>query len=85
MAELASLGSKLKRLREAAGLSQQALAVRAGLSLGLVARIEQEAKADILLGTAAALARALGVRVDDLADDVAPPMQAKSSRKKRAK
>ncbi len=71
-----TLANKLKRLREEAGLSQQALAVAAGLSTGVVSRIEQGQKTDILLGTATALARALGVTVDALSEGIHPPTPA---------
>jgi transcriptional regulator with XRE-family HTH domain len=66
VAESVQIGRLVRAFRKAAGLSQQALAVAAGLSLAVVAQIEQGRKADPRLSTALALARALGVRVEDL-------------------
>jgi transcriptional regulator with XRE-family HTH domain len=60
------LGRRVKQLREAAGLSQQALAAAAGLSISVVTQLEQGAKADPRVSTAAALAAALGVTMDEL-------------------
>jgi transcriptional regulator with XRE-family HTH domain len=62
-----SLGQRLKRLREAAGLSQQDLAVRAGLSVSVVSQIEQGRKTDPRMTTVLFLAEALGVDVQELA------------------
>lgn len=64
--QLSALARKVKQLREAAGLSQQALAVRAGLSVSVVSRLEQGAHEDPRLSTIRAIAEALGVGVDDL-------------------
>jgi len=71
--QIPSLAARVKRLREAAGLSQQALAMAAGLSISVVTQLEQGAKADPRISTVAALARALGVKVDDLINDQAAP------------
>jgi transcriptional regulator with XRE-family HTH domain len=62
-----SIGPRLRALRTAAGLSQQALAVQAGLSVTVVFQLEQQRKHDVKLSTALALARVLGVTVEDLA------------------
>lgn len=59
----------VRRAREAAGLSQERLAARAGLSTRTVARIE--GGEDTTIGTLAAIARALGVAVVDLITEVA--------------
>jgi transcriptional regulator with XRE-family HTH domain len=63
-----SLGENLQRLRKAAGLSQQALAVAAGLSVGLVSQTEQgqPGTGNPRVKTLAGLARALGVKIDAL-------------------
>src|SRR5262245_36077935 len=58
---------RVKALREAAGLSQQALANAAGLSISVISQLEQGTKTDPRLSTMQALARALGVEVCDLA------------------
>ena len=58
-----SFGARLKQLREAAGLSQAALAGRAGLHPFGVAKIEQGLRSSPGWDTVLALARALGVGV----------------------
>jgi transcriptional regulator with XRE-family HTH domain len=68
-----SLAGRVRQLREAAGLSQQALAMAAGLSISVVTQLEQGTKGDPRISTVAALARALGVKVDDLISDRPAP------------
>lgn len=63
------LAAGLKELRVAAGMSQQSLAVAVGLSVSLVSQIEQGSRSDPRLSTTAALAKALGVRLDKLLDE----------------
>jgi transcriptional regulator with XRE-family HTH domain len=63
------LARQVKALREAAGLSQQALATAAGLSISVVAQIEQGKKADPKLSTVLALAGALRVSLDALVSE----------------
>lgn len=53
-------------VRIAAGMSQQALAMAAGLSMSVVAQLEQGYRDDPRISTVAALARALGVAIDEL-------------------
>ena len=60
---------RIKALREAAGMSQQALAVAAGLSVSVVSQLEQGTKRDPRLSTVQALARALGVDIRELAGE----------------
>ena len=60
------LASRLKQLREARGMSQQVLAITAGLSVSIVARMEQGVKEDPRLSTLLKLAQALDVGVGDL-------------------
>jgi transcriptional regulator with XRE-family HTH domain len=62
---------RIKELRENAGLSQQELAVKADLSLSLVAKLEQGKKADPRVSTVLALTGALGVKPGGLLDGVA--------------
>jgi transcriptional regulator with XRE-family HTH domain len=57
--ELPLLAVRLKSLRERLGMSQQDLAVKAGLSVSMVSQIEQGKKPDPRLSTIQALARAL--------------------------
>jgi transcriptional regulator with XRE-family HTH domain len=47
-------------------MSQQSLAVAAGLSVSLVSQIEQGTRSDPRISTTAALAKALGVPLDHL-------------------
>jgi len=63
---LPPLAARVKQLRAAAGLSQQSLAVAAGLSVSLVSHLEQGSRSDPRISTTTALARALGVTLDDL-------------------
>ena len=63
------ISRRLKELREAAGMSQQALAGAAGLSISVVSQIEQGTKADPRLSTLQALSKALGVGIERLAGD----------------
>lgn len=58
-------GKRVAALRNAAGLTQVALAMRAGLDPSLVSRIER-GSANPTLSTVEALAQALGVTVADL-------------------
>jgi transcriptional regulator with XRE-family HTH domain len=60
---------RLKALRTAKGLSQAGLARATGLSVSLVAQLEQGLTADPKLSTLKALAAALGCTLDDLAAD----------------
>ncbi|MCI0456762.1 MAG: helix-turn-helix domain-containing protein [Gemmataceae bacterium] len=72
-----TFGSALKRLREAAGLSQMDLASRAGLNLFTVSKIEQGTR-DPSWATACALAKALGVSLDAFVkEDEQPPKKGK--------
>ena len=61
MEKIPSIAKRVRSLREAAGLSQQDLAVRAGLSVSLIGQIEQGKKLDPRVSTVQALAAALGV------------------------
>ena len=88
------LKDRLKQLRAAAGLTQQALATKAGLSMATVIHMEGGRTPDPRASTLKALARALGVTVDELlADDdegdapadQAEPEQPKRPRKGRGK
>jgi transcriptional regulator with XRE-family HTH domain len=60
------LAHRLRQLRDAASLSQQALATVAGLSISVVTQLEQGTKRDPRVSTVASLADALGVTVDEL-------------------
>lgn len=75
------LARSVRHRREAAGLSRQGLAVKAGLSVSVVARLEQVTIPDPRLSTIMAIAAALGCGVDDLltapAEEVAPKRKRK--------
>ena len=64
--ELSPIALRLKELRETAGMSQQSLAVSAGLSVSLVSQIERGSRVDPRVSTITALATALGVSLDEL-------------------
>jgi DNA-binding XRE family transcriptional regulator len=69
-----AIKDRLKRLRTAAGLTQQALATAAGLSISAVIHIEKGRIPDPRGSTLKALASALGTTVDALlADDPPAP------------
>src|SRR5579859_7816188 len=65
-----SFGERLRELRELAGLTQQQLATRAGLSLSNLAQTEQGLKGDPKAKTAIALAEALNMSVYDLIGEI---------------
>jgi len=60
------LARRVKELRYAAGITQQELAHRAGLSMSVVTQIEIGTRTDPKLSTLLGLARGLGVEVADL-------------------
>ena len=61
------LGKKLKQLRARADLTQEQLATAAGVDWSIVWRIETGERDGCTLDTAAKLARALAVSLDELA------------------
>lgn len=61
--------TKTRELREAAGLSQQALSSRAGIAIRTLVRVEQGE--DTTLGTLRQIANALDVSVSTLIGDAA--------------
>lgn len=65
-------GRRLRQLRKSAGLTQIALAMKAGLALATITSIEQGAQTDIKLSTLEALAAALEVEVSDLLAEFEP-------------
>jgi transcriptional regulator with XRE-family HTH domain len=80
--ELSPIARRLKELREIAGMSQQSLAVSAGLSVSLVSQIERGSRVDPRVSTIAALATALGVSLDELVgrDGSVPPGEESAGR-----
>ncbi len=75
MAERHGFGERLKALRAAAGLSQPALADRAGVSVSAVRQFEYGLR-EPAFGTLVKLAEALGVSLDAFKDGAAPPTKA---------
>jgi transcriptional regulator with XRE-family HTH domain len=77
------ISDRLKELRNKAGMTQQALATVAGLSISAIIHIEAGRIPDPRLSTLQALARALGCKVDDLAplDDPAPAAKKRGTRR----
>jgi transcriptional regulator with XRE-family HTH domain len=71
-----AISRRIRDLREAAGLSQQDVAVKADLSMSLVAKLEQGKKADPRASTLLALAKALAVPPGKLLEDLFPPAPA---------
>jgi transcriptional regulator with XRE-family HTH domain len=81
-----SFGRRVRHYRQMAGLSQQALATAAGLSISVVTGIEQGQRDDPRLSTAVALARALNVKIDDLCvEEIAEALDDAPSAKKTRK
>jgi transcriptional regulator with XRE-family HTH domain len=76
---LMPLKDRLKRLRTAADLTQQDLAMKAGLSISAVVQIESGKIPNPRMDTLRALAKALGVSLDELAGEEEQP---KRKRKK---
>ncbi|HEY9880160.1 MAG TPA: helix-turn-helix transcriptional regulator [Leptolyngbyaceae cyanobacterium] len=65
--------SALKRLREAAGLSQQELAFRIGVGVTTISRWERGASPAMLsVPQMKALCRELGMTIEELPDDFGP-------------
>lgn len=56
----------LRAARKRSGMSQSQLASQAGLTVDAVQNLEQGRRPDPRLSTAAALARAMGISLDDL-------------------
>lgn len=80
-----ALGRKLQLARKRAGLTQQELCQRAGLSYSTLAKIERGAIRSPSAFTVAAIAQATGARLEDLLD-VRTTVQAESApAKKRSK
>jgi transcriptional regulator with XRE-family HTH domain len=66
---LMPIGDRLKQLRTAKGMTQLQLSRATGLSLSIIAQLEQGDTANPRLNTVKALAKALGCSLDDLAAD----------------
>jgi transcriptional regulator with XRE-family HTH domain len=84
MIEADYFAARLKELREAAELTQQGLAERAGLSKGNVADLEQGRYAPTW-PTVIALCKALGVRCDSFLEEPAERPEPQRGRPPKAK
>jgi transcriptional regulator with XRE-family HTH domain len=80
--ELLTLPAGLKAVREQAGLTQQDLATKAGVSVSVVFQTEQGQKKDMKLSTIVALADAVGMEASQL---VAALLQERPAKKPRAR
>lgn len=67
---LMSLSDNVKRIRRDRGMSQGALAAKAGLSQQLISQIERGVNRSMTADNLASLARALGVQVTELAPNL---------------
>ena len=65
-AKVDDLAGKVRRRREAAGLTQMGLAVAAELSISVITKVEQGDAPDPKVSTVAAIAHALRTTVDRL-------------------
>jgi transcriptional regulator with XRE-family HTH domain len=66
MGEVSRIGKRLKRFRLAKGMTQEELAIAGNTSRGLIANAERGGRQNMMIDTAARLARALGVTLDQL-------------------
>src|SRR5262245_3867994 len=67
------IGNRVKELRVKRGMTQLELAKVTGLSLSIITQLEQGLTADPKMSTLKALAKALGVTMDELAANDEPP------------
>jgi transcriptional regulator with XRE-family HTH domain len=79
-----TFAQKLKRLREAAGLSQPQLAERAGMNRFGIAKLEQGVR-EPTWATVQAIARALGLGCQDFEVQPAPPVAPPAGRRRGRK
>ena len=79
------LGTLIKRLRTARGLSQRALAARAGVTNPYIAQLETGQRGNPTVLVAARLAAALGVPVMELIECVMKEEAQPASSERRAK
>ena len=59
-----SIGKKIKEIRESQGIKQEDLATKSNVSRGTISALENGKCDDVLVGTLASIANALGVKVD---------------------
>jgi transcriptional regulator with XRE-family HTH domain len=73
---MGTIGERIKRARGASGLSQQALAQRANVSMNGIARLEQDSIRDPHLSQLQKISAALGVSVGELVGEPVPLAEA---------
>jgi DNA-binding XRE family transcriptional regulator len=64
--DVSTIGDRLRALRRGCGLSQEQLAEKSGVDLGVIRGLEQHRRTGTRLDTAGRLAAALGASIDDL-------------------
>jgi transcriptional regulator with XRE-family HTH domain len=69
LAEVATTGEKLKRLRRGRGMTQKELSDASGVAQSTIAQIETMRRAEPRPGTLKKLAEALGVETAELLED----------------
>jgi transcriptional regulator with XRE-family HTH domain len=79
---MTAVGENLKRLRKAAEMTQQQVAMAAGLSISIVSQIEQGSNQDPRGSTLQALALALNTTVDALLRTPSPRSVEKRRKRK---
>jgi len=72
MPPVGAIGRNVRRLRDARGWSQSELARRSGVSQSFISELERGKREDALGGILQALARTLGVTVDELLREPSP-------------
>lgn len=65
-----SLGQRIKELRKEKGLTQEELAIKAGVSYTTLTKVENEAIKNPSFETVAAIAKGLEVTLDELTQDL---------------
>jgi len=79
------LAETLRRLRQAKDMTQQALAMAAGLSVSAVVQLENGTNKDPRMSTLRGIASALGVSVDTLMSDNGDAAPSRPAKRKRGK
>jgi transcriptional regulator with XRE-family HTH domain len=70
LADVATTGEKLKRLRRGQGLTQEELAEQSGVAQSTIAQIETGRRPEPRPGTLKKLAGPLGVEIAELLEDI---------------
>jgi transcriptional regulator with XRE-family HTH domain len=65
-----TIGERIKRLREALGISQRELARRAGVHMETIQKLEAGTQRDVTIRIALRLCKGLGVSIEALTRDI---------------